>query len=233
MTTTEKPASLAEALALLQTRLPQINKSETATVRSDKGNYTYTYANLADISAAVLPLLGEVGLSFLTKPTFTADGRFVLAYALIHVSGEREYGEYPLPSGVLPQHLGSAITYARRYTLCAVTGAAADDSDDDGQAAQGAVKQQQGTGRRQQAAKANGEPKPEPDQDVAQNLASKAVQATAIPTLKAVYELAKTQDLLRVEIAHPENGEWMPLLTLLDARRKELEPVAAHQTPAS
>jgi hypothetical protein len=45
-------------------------------------------------------------------------------------------GMYPLGTGT-PQQLGSAITYARRYCLLAVTGLAPDDgSDDDAQAAE-------------------------------------------------------------------------------------------------
>jgi hypothetical protein len=80
-----------------------------------------------------LPLLGENGLAWVTRPTIVAD-RFVLVYELLHTSGEKISGEYPLPANGSPQALGSAITYARRYCLCAVTGVAADD-DDDGQAA--------------------------------------------------------------------------------------------------
>lgn len=128
--------SLAEALAHVQAKLPRITKTETAQVRSDKGSYSYSYADLADVSAQIMPLLGEHGLSFICKPTHTPDGRFVLAYSLLHVSGGREDGEYPLPTGGTPQALGSAITYGRRYCLCAVTGVAPDDDDDDAQAAQ-------------------------------------------------------------------------------------------------
>jgi ERF superfamily len=129
----ERPASLAEALAALQRRLPDVRKGETATVRSDKGVYSYRYASLADISAAVLPLLGELGLSFTCRPTLAGD-RFVLAYRLLHISGEALDGEYPLPSTGTPQQLGSALTYARRYCLSALVGLAPDE-DDDGAAA--------------------------------------------------------------------------------------------------
>lgn len=132
---TDTPATLAEALAAVQTRLPQIKKTERANVRSDKGNYSYTYANLAGISAAVLPLLGEVGLSWTTKPTLNAEGKFVLAFKLLHASGEYDSGEYPLPTTGTPQAIGGAITYARRYALCAVTGVAPEDDDDDAAAA--------------------------------------------------------------------------------------------------
>jgi hypothetical protein len=56
---------------------------------------------------------------------------FVLAYRLGHVDGGEICGFYPLGTGT-PQQLGSAITYARRYCLCAVTGVAPGGEDDDG-----------------------------------------------------------------------------------------------------
>lgn len=135
MSTETKPASLAEALASLQTKLPRIEKANTADVVTQKGKYSYTYADLAQISRQLMPILGDLGLSFIAKPTVTADGRFVLAYKLLHTSKETEEGEYPLPTGGTPQSMGSAITYARRYCLCAVTGVAPED-DDDGAAAE-------------------------------------------------------------------------------------------------
>ncbi len=78
-------------------------------------------------------LLGEHGLAWVTRPT-VVDGRFVLAYELRHTSGEAITGEYPLTGGT-PQEIGSAITYARRYCLCSVTGVAPESDDDDAQAA--------------------------------------------------------------------------------------------------
>jgi hypothetical protein len=132
------PASLAASLALMQSQLPEIAKTQTANVKTDKANYSYSYADLANVTRVVVPLLGRCGLAWMTKPTFNADGKFVLAYALLHVGGEREVGEYPLPTTGTPQAIGSAITYARRYTLCSVTGVAPDQDDDDAAAAQAA-----------------------------------------------------------------------------------------------
>lgn len=124
--------SLAAALAELQTQLPPITKDLTAKVETRGGSsYKYTYADLAQISREVLPLLGKLGLSFTSRPTLRADGRFVLSYKLLHVSGEHESGEYPLLDKGTPQEVGSAITYARRYCLCAVTGVAPEDDDHD------------------------------------------------------------------------------------------------------
>ena len=128
-------AAMFASIAKLQAELPRIAKGETAQVKSDKGNYTYKYADLADVAAEVMPRLGKFGLGFIARPTLNGDGKFVLAYSLVHESGEREDGEYPLPAAGSPQQIGSAITYARRYTLCAVTGTTPDD-DDDGKAAE-------------------------------------------------------------------------------------------------
>jgi hypothetical protein len=124
-------AELNKALAAFQLAIPRIDKSATA----DTGSYTYDYAPLDAVVAKVMPLLGKHGLSLITRPTVTADGRFVLSYSLLHASGEREDGDYPLPERGKPQELGSALTYARRYILCAVTGVAPGGEDDDGAAA--------------------------------------------------------------------------------------------------
>lgn len=152
----DQPGSLAAALAQLQTKLPEIHRTQRADVEGEtqKGKpfrYTYMYADLASISSAVLPLLGDLGLSFLAKPTWVArpDAKheFVLAYSLMHTSGEREDGEYPLPDRGSPQALGAAITYGRRYCLCAVTGVASEE-DDDGVAAEAEAATKKGTAQR-------------------------------------------------------------------------------------
>jgi hypothetical protein len=120
--------TLAEALAALQARLPRVAK--TADAQYGK------YADLTVVSEALMPVMSELGLSFTGCPTVRDDGKFVLAYALHHTSGEGLEGFYPLPTSGTPQQVGSAITYARRYTLCAVTGLAPGDDDDDGQGAE-------------------------------------------------------------------------------------------------
>jgi hypothetical protein len=129
-------SSLADALAVVQGQLTAVGKDKKAQVKSDKANYTYTYADLASVQAAVFPLLSAAGLAWMARPTWDAEGRFVLAYSLLHgPSGEREDGAYPLPDPTrgTPQQAGSAITYAKRYCLSAIVGVATDD--DDGKAA--------------------------------------------------------------------------------------------------
>jgi hypothetical protein len=114
--------TLAEALAALQARLPRVAK--TADAQHGK------YADLAVMSEALLPVLASLGLSFSGKPTLLGD-KFVLHYILRHTSGESDEGFYPLPATGSPQQIGGAITYARRYVLCAVTGLAPRDDAND------------------------------------------------------------------------------------------------------
>jgi hypothetical protein len=123
----EPPKTLAEALVLLQAQLPEVAK--TADAQYGK------YADLTVVSRALLPLLASCGLSWTACPTvLSGEGSFMLLYQLRHVSGEEIGGGYPLPTSGSPQQIGSAITYARRYALCAVTGLAPGGDDDDGQA---------------------------------------------------------------------------------------------------
>lgn len=137
----ESVDQLAAALALVQADLPPIIAREVAKVTGETKqgkpvSYSYKYAGLATVAATILPLLGKHGLSFTTLPTMIS-GRFVLRYELLHASGQRIGGIYPLNEDIRsPQAMGSQITYARRYTLCAVTGVAPED-DDDAAAAEG------------------------------------------------------------------------------------------------
>lgn len=130
---TDVPASLADALRQLQADLPDIAK----TGKGQVGQRTYAYSTLREMTDVLFPRLANLGLAFIAKPTMSGD-RFVLAYKLLHVSGQCEEGEYPLALGTPQQH-GSAITYGRRYCLAAVTGVAS-EPDDDGTAAGGEIR---------------------------------------------------------------------------------------------
>lgn len=127
----------AEALAKFQAEMPHVGKGQTAKVKTKSGqDYTYDYADLTVITQIALPLLTAHGFVWTAAPTVTEAG-FVLRYQLAHIGGDAVGGDYPLPdpSRSSPQEIGSALTYARRYALCAVTGIAPGGEDDDGKAA--------------------------------------------------------------------------------------------------
>lgn len=132
-----KHASLDAALAAFQAEVPIVRKGNEASVQSNKGaSYKYAYADLSDVTAAALPLLGKHGLAFTSAPTVVEGVGFMLRYELRHETGSSIEGLYPLPDPerTPAQQLGSALTYARRYVLCAVTGVAPGGDDDDAHA---------------------------------------------------------------------------------------------------
>ena len=158
----EVPGSLAEALITLQASLPRIRKDDRAEVETGTGRkYSYTYVNLSTITDAVFPVLAALGLYWVTRPTLTID-KFVLHYQLVHgPTGEAIEGEYPLPTGN-PQTQGGAITYARRYALCAVLGLAPAEDDDDAAAATAEARDRQNQRTRAIADESVHSPPPHP-----------------------------------------------------------------------
>ncbi|UDL16242.1 ERF family ssDNA binding protein [Microbacterium phage Kozie] len=132
----EEHENFATALAAFQRNLPSVRKGNTAQVKSDKGSYSYDYADLTDVSEIVLPALGAVGLAWHTGLDTDEHGNVVVTWELIHgASGTGRQGRLPAGrAGANWQSLGSAITYARRYALTAATGVAPGGDDDDAQA---------------------------------------------------------------------------------------------------
>lgn len=123
--------ALAAALAKVQAELPKLERDRTVTVKQKNGGeYTYSYATLANVSEAVLPLLAKHGLSFAAMPGAGADGKMAVRYHLMHESGEALTGEFPISGEGGIQMIGGRITYARRYCLAAVVGIAADEDDE-------------------------------------------------------------------------------------------------------
>lgn len=121
---------LACALAKAQAEMANPKKSHTAHIASKGGaRYEYHYADLAEIIDAVRPALSKHEIAFVQ--VLRTNGKNVLSTRLIHASGQYIESLYPLADVLLDaQAMGSAITYARRYSLCAILGIAAEDDDD-------------------------------------------------------------------------------------------------------
>lgn len=142
---TEKTGSLVEALLKAQSEMPEIGKDSKA----DTGKFAYKYASLPEILKVALPILHKNGL-LLVQPTHRDETGAWLETTLIHTSGEKLTGETPLPTPEDWQKWGSAVTYARRYSLTAMLGIAPDDDDDASNA--------QGFSQAPRRASANGSP---------------------------------------------------------------------------
>ena len=92
------------------------------------------YASLAAVRDAVVPVLAKHGLSLVQSPV-TGDKTAGCSWLLMHKSGQWLSGEVCLPVDRWSAHgIGSAITYARRYSMQAIAGVAG-EADDDGNAA--------------------------------------------------------------------------------------------------
>lgn len=141
MAKSESIKELAAALSKAQGEFPTIAKNKTAKVPMKAGGqYSYRYADLADVISATAPVLSRNGLGISQVPTIS-NGKLVLETTLMHASGEWISSEYPLATHDRPQEMGSEITYGRRYTMTSVLGIHGDE-DDDGALAQNAPRPQ-------------------------------------------------------------------------------------------
>jgi len=112
-----------EQLSLTQ-RLLEFQK-QINVIKKDAKNphFKNTYATLKQVLSEVKPILSEVGL-LITQPidergigTVITDGKDSIVSFI------------PMPNGLQPQQLGSAISYFRRYTICSLLSLEIDDDD--------------------------------------------------------------------------------------------------------
>lgn len=123
--TSETIVELAKALAQFQGEVKDPRKSEENAFLKSK------YVSLDGLINAVRPVLSKYGISFAQFPQYGSEWVRVTT-VLFHSSGE-----YIADSGLslkveknTPQGVGSAITYARRYSLGAILGIGWDNDDD-------------------------------------------------------------------------------------------------------
>jgi len=122
-------ANLSQALALAQAEFK-------AAIKDSKNPFFKSnYADLASIVDASRPALTKQGIAVM-QVVITLENGIFLKTILSHKSGEYISGLYPIkPIKDDPQGIGSALTYARRYSYAAICGVVTDD--DDGEAAHG------------------------------------------------------------------------------------------------
>lgn len=111
--------------------VPNFVTDETA----QAGKKTYKYLNLATILKTIKPVFEKHGLAFSQRVTFdnAGEARQVIGTVetIIFDSEEQMVAcSYPFFVTGDPQQVGSAITYARRYSLYAVLGIFPDKDDD-------------------------------------------------------------------------------------------------------
>ena len=185
-------APLAKAFVAAQKATEAVKKASTNPAFKSR------YADLAAVVEAVIPALNASGIAVIQSPSF--DGDLVsVTTTLIHESGSSVSGTLSMrPTKMDPQGVGSAVTYARRYALLAMTGAAPED--DDGQAASAPSND-----------RANAPSKPiTQDQADALRVEIESVGADA-PKFLAFFKVAKLEAL--------PAGRWNEAVAMLEAKR--------------
>ena len=122
-------AMMFQALAKARGEFPEIPKTRKATIRSAKANYSYMYADLADIFRAVTEPMAAHGLGIWQD--ITEKGVVTTIY---HESGETRVSEpwpiKPMRGGAIDdaQGLQAATQVAKRYSLQAALGISTEES---------------------------------------------------------------------------------------------------------
>lgn len=90
------------------------------------------YADFEAIVEACSSSLHDNGLCF-SQTTRVDNGVVILTTTIFHITGQFISSDYPImPIKQDPQAYGSALTYAKRYSLCAILGLVSAEEDDDG-----------------------------------------------------------------------------------------------------
>jgi hypothetical protein len=123
---------LFKAMAEARKHFKSLNTDAKADVTNKEGKFLYSfkYSPLDVVLDALEPGLSAAGIA-LMQP-FDGD----TLYTIVACGDSSMTVETPLPQWDTPQHLGSLLTYLRRYQVKGVFGVA-DSEDDDGNAASG------------------------------------------------------------------------------------------------
>lgn len=127
MKQSENIKTLLEALVKVQ--------SEFTTLPKDKSGYGYNYTDLDTVIKYVRPILSKYNIGFMQALTTTEDGRNGISTRLFNGNGEWIEDTTTLPEIQLKgtntaQNMGAAITYMKRYALCAILGISSDEDTD-------------------------------------------------------------------------------------------------------
>lgn len=105
------------------------SKMENPKFDSTNPHFKSKFASLGAVIAAIKPALTAEGLMFRQ----TCEGQSVDPWLVTYVydgANDMELSRVPLAMSADPQKQGSAITYAKRYGLCAAFGLVGEEDDD-------------------------------------------------------------------------------------------------------
>jgi hypothetical protein len=102
-------------------------------VRGEKNGrtyeYSYKYADLADILGMALPILSAQGIAF-SQPLRRKEGKLFIVTRLVCGAEVQEDDGIELPTQVKPQEFGTYLSYYRRYSASTSLGISSDEDVD-------------------------------------------------------------------------------------------------------
>lgn len=128
MKQSESIKTILESLGKAQAEFPTLPK--------EANGYNYKYTDLDTVITTLRPILTKHNIGFLQSLTIVENGRWGITTRLFHHStGEWLEDTTPLPEvnlskGNAAQNVGAAITYMKRYSLCAFLGVSCDEDPD-------------------------------------------------------------------------------------------------------
>lgn len=125
--------AFGEALAKFQSFCPRITKRRTINIGKGPGA---AYASYDDIMREITPVLSQCGLSVtFTQADMQGAGTVKLGCTIRHgTHSETTQVALPVPTQMSvndTQKMGAALSYAKRYALCAALNIVVTDEDDD------------------------------------------------------------------------------------------------------
>lgn len=167
----ESIQNLTKAMAEFQKAVKQPVKN------ADNPYFGSKYVPLESLVKAVMETGSPLGISFMQYTQVNENGDLGLCTVVMHSSGE--YMEFPplpiRPENNRPQATGSAITYARRYSLSSIFGIASEE-DDDGNEASGLTRQVEQQAKQPTKQQQKQQPKAQQKQQIKLNDATKLIE---------------------------------------------------------
>lgn len=110
-------------------------QADFPTLPKDKNGYNYRYTDLDTVISTVRPILAKYNLGFMQALTTLESGKWAISTRIFNNAGEWIEDTTTLPDvslakGNAAQNVGAAITYMKRYTLCAMLGISSDEDPD-------------------------------------------------------------------------------------------------------
>ena len=111
---------IIKALFDFQQLVGPIKRTQTASIRTDKGTYDYNFADLTDTVDSIKPLLKKLGLyvDWGSEPSRLNTGGTIITCTVFHVeSGEYKSVSLPAFHEGSSQRMCGAISFTRPYPV--------------------------------------------------------------------------------------------------------------------